>query len=561
MSGATRIVGAIALLLISSGASRGQDTVVVGARTPAPPGAELPAAVAAALVDFYNNQSTIRFSGRTRIPAERTIGGDMAVLGGPVELAGTITGDVVVVNGDITLLEGSRISGDLTVVGGIVVGSETGRVDGLITTYASVFRYRHTEDGIEYLGSAREREPRPRRQRLSLPTWELGESEIYLAARPYNRTEGLPLVIGPRIQTGGSNPLSFEAFLIWRTQSGFDPDQKDIGWELRLRQYLGGHRSLWVEGTYWSVVDPIENWKLTNLENSLSLFLFRRDYRDYYKREGWYGRLGWQARSLFGSFEYRNEKNRSLQARSPWTIFFNTKDEFRPNTLIDDGDLQSLVLTVGIDTRNDSDDPWSGWLNELRLEQAIGGQLSGADVDFTHFFLDIRRYNRVSRGSVLGLRLVGGGRIGTNSLPAQREHVIGGVGSLPGYSMLQFDCGVRGSGLADSVPGYGCQRFTLFQAEYRTGLRFNFHWNYAETGARFRGDPFSVHFDPAVVLFYNAGAAWDTGEGFVEHLGKSDNWVADVGAGLDFGGLGLYLAYPLVGSGGLNFFVRLTRRF
>ena len=40
------------------------------------------------LVDFYNSPSTIRFSGRTRIPAGSTVGGDVAILGGPVELVG-----------------------------------------------------------------------------------------------------------------------------------------------------------------------------------------------------------------------------------------------------------------------------------------------------------------------------------------------------------------------------------------------------------------------------------------------------------------------------------------
>jgi outer membrane protein assembly factor BamA len=309
------------------------------------------------------------------------------------------------------------------------------------------------------------------------------------------------------------------------------------------------------------VVDPIERWQLTNLENSLAFFLFRRDYRDYYEREGWYGQLGWRYRAFSGGVEFVNENHRSLAARSPWTILFNTDDDYRTNAAIDGAELHSLTLTLGIDTRNHDERPSQGWYNSARIERGLGGDLNGDDADFTHYFLDLRRYNRVSRSSVLALRWVSGGRIGNELLPAQRQHVLGGAGSLPGYDQLEFDCGRRTSSGFGTLPGYGCQRFALFQAEYRSGLDFDFHWDETQVPGGFDGDVFSVEFEPSVVLFYDAGTAWSSGEGFFDHLTTSDNWVADVGGGLDFGGLGLYVAYPLVGSGGLNFLVRLTGRF
>jgi hypothetical protein len=148
-------------------------------------------------------------------------------------------------------------------------------------------------------------------------------------------------------------------------------------------------------------------------------------------------------------------------------------------------------------------------------------------------------------------------------VPAQRQHYIGGAGSLPGYNMMQFDCGARGSPDFGTLPGYGCQRFALFQAEYRSSLNFHFHWDHRSTprDAQWTGNPFSADFNPAIVLFYDAGSAWSTDEDFYERLTKGDNWVADLGAGVEFGGLGLYFAYPLVGTGGLNVVLRLTARF
>lgn len=559
MKAVHRILVASTLLLAGPGALAAQDTVRVGVRAQAPR-QELPRRVARTVVEFYNRPSTIRFTGRTRIPADRTIIGDVAILGGPVELAGRIEGDVIVLNGDVGLLDGSRIEGDLTIVGGVVSGLDEGYVAGVVTTYMAVFRYRWTDGEIEYLGS--EREPHVWRgpRRLRLPRWTMGDSEIYVSARAYNRIEALPIAMGPRITTGGRNPLRIEALLIYRTQAGFDPREEDIGYQVRARQWLGGHRDIWIEGGLQSIIDPIERWRLTNLENSLSLFLFRRDYRDYYEREGWYGELGWRFRSLSGSVEYRDERQRSVTTQNVWTVFFNTDDDYQPNAAIDAGDLQSVALTIGLDTRNDPDDPWAGWYNRARIERAVGGQLSRADAEFTHFFLDFRRYTRVSRNSMVALRAVGGGRIGSDLLPAQRQHVIGGVGSLPAYDQLRDDCGARTDPDFANQPAYGCQRFFLFQAEYRSGLDFRFHWDH-EQFPDFDPDIFSVEFEPTIVLFYDAGAAWDTDEDFFEYLGHSNNWVADVGAGLDFGGLGVYLAYPFTGSGGFNFFVRLTGRF
>jgi hypothetical protein len=533
-----------ALLFAALSPLLAQDTVAVGVQTPLPPGEELPDRVADQLVAFYNSPGTFRFSGRTRIPADQRISGNVAIIGGPVDIAGQVNGDLVVLNGDVTLQAGSRVAGDLTVVGGIIIGTAEGEVSGIITTYTAVFRYRRTEEGIEYLGSGGAPSSVPTSKTIALPSWRMGSSEIFVSASAYNRVEALPISIGPRITTGGSNPLTFDALLIWRTVGGFEPQSGDLGWQIRLRQHLFGHRAVWLEGAYQNVVNPIENWKLTNLENSLTLFFFRRDYRDYYMREGWYGLVGWRHKSLFGSFEYRDERHETRNSRNVWTIFF-----------------RSLLLTLGIDTRNDPDRPLSGWYGVLTLEQAVGGSLSGEKPDFSRFLLDLRRYLRVSRSAMLGLRLTGGGPFGNSVTPAQRQHVIGGAGSLPGYSMLQFDCGARTSGDFGTVPGYGCQRFTLFQAEYKSSLDFHWHWDDRQDFDDMKGDIFTIDFNPAIVLFYDAGAAWSTGENYWDHLTKSDNWVADLGAGLDFGGLGFYFAYPLTGSGGLNFVLRLTARF
>jgi hypothetical protein len=567
MRSASPILVAAAALAALAGlprAAAAQDTVTVGVRGTVTIAQELPRQIADELIAFYNRPGTIRFSGRVAIPAGRRVDGDIAVLSGPIELAGTVEGDLVVINGDVNLAEGAHVTGNLTVVGGIADGVERARVDGVVATYAAVLRYRRTDEGIEYVGTEAMRTyPTPRR--LALPGWKLGNSEIFVSARAYNRIQALPLVVGPRITTGGSNPLRAEAFFIYHTQAGFDPESGDVGYEVRLRQWLFGHREFWIEAGLQSIVDPIERWQLTNLENSLTTFLFRRDYRDYYEREGWYALFGLRHKSLFASLEFRDENHNSRSKENVWTIFFNTDEEFRPNAAIDGGDLQSVIVTLGIDSRNDKDDPRSGWYNQLSIEQAVGGKLSGAEPDFTSFFLDLRRYFRVSYNSVLALQLAGAGPLGHTRLPAQRQHYIGGAGSLPGYDMMEFDCGARADPGFGTDPLYGCQRLVLFRAEYRSGLDFHFRWDYDETpgprDAEFDPVPFTIEFEPRLVFFYDAGAAWSTDDDFFEFLKIKDNWLADLGAGVDFGGWGFYFAYPLVGAGELKFIARLAATF
>ena len=63
------------------------------------------------------------------VGAGQVIEGDLALLDGDVLLEGTILGDVIVLNGELTLAEGARVEGDLLQVGGEVL-SEGGVVLG-----------------------------------------------------------------------------------------------------------------------------------------------------------------------------------------------------------------------------------------------------------------------------------------------------------------------------------------------------------------------------------------------------------------------------------------------
>lgn len=550
---------------------------------------DLPEDVAEEVISFFNAPETIHFNGRSRVPADRVIEGDVAVLGGPFTVAGRIEGRVVVINGAVELLPGSEIAGDLLVVGGTIEGVERARVTGEIRTYGESLRYRRRGERIARA------EPRRARERREGE----GRSEFRIATgQSYNRVEGLPITFGPVVETEGRNPLRLRALAIYRTESGLSLDTDRLGYYVRADQFLGGHRALRVGGSAFSLVDPIEDWHVSDLENGLSTFLFHRDFRDHYEREGWsvFATVSPVGSPLSLTAEHRRERHGSLPAGSPWALFGNS-EEWRPQPLAAEGSLSSVVLRGTLDTRSDREDPATGWLVSGEMERAYDADLSrpaavgvapGADgpeyfpavsySSFTTGRLDLRRYNRVSPSSRLNLRLLVGGSLTGDAVPPQRQHALGGEGSLPAYDLFRLDCGARskrvfrGSTVGAQEPGeaapptfypsYGCDGFALAQAEYRGALDFRFRWNTApwgdpDDGYEDEDDGWDVDWasSPDWIVFVDAGRGWD------RHGGASEGLVADLGFGFVFERLGVYLAVPLNEGGRVNLFARIGPRF
>ncbi len=548
--------------------------------------ADLPRWVEEDVINFFNDPTTIHFAGRARIPATRVVLGDVAALGGPFTIAGEVDGDLVVVNGDVVFETGGAVTGNVLVVGGRVIGEDVAEIGGDLRVFDEPLRYVQRGDQISSAGRRSEEEGYG-------PNFPWGDARFTVkSGQNYNRTEGLPVMFGPSFRTAGPNPLRLDLLAIWRTDMGFELNEDDFGYHLRAQQYLGGRRNISVGGSFFSTVTPIEDWGITNLEASLTTFILHEDYRDYFERQGW---------SLFAEFrfpytpvwfkaEYFEEDHDFMPVASPWSITKND-DPWREQPLVAEGTVRFIEGSVTVDTRNDYDDPSDGWLARARIRRGIGGDLfvpahlvSGEgppevidpqefDTGFLTGFLDVRGYLRINPGSSLNLRGVAGGALNDVPLPPQYQHALGGVGSLPGHSMFARDCGARdvkrvfdhesddGTIRSQVYPSYGCDRFALFQAEFRGNLFMD--WS---PGWDDEGDPWNddwswypkIDFSPNWAAFFNAGRAWSIETDDADTL-------LDVGVGIFFGDLGLYFAYPLTedqnGDREGNFFIRLSRRF
>jgi hypothetical protein len=546
------------------------------------PRSDLPEDVGRAVVDFYNDPRRTRYEGPVRIQISEVVEGDVAALNGPLTVAGRIEGSVVMVNGDVVIEPDGAITGDVLVVGGDVIGEEGARVGGEILVYPGPLTYEMDGDRLVYLAP-----PPPPTGSVGLtgtPLTDVHADFLITTGKSYNRVEGLPITFGPRFRTTGSNPLRVHALGVYRTESGFTLDEDRMGYFVQAEQYLGGRREYRVGVTAHSLVEPIEEWHLSDLETGLATFMFHEDYRDHYEREGLSAFVGWTPElfPLEGTIELRNDRHRALPSGSPLTLFDNA-EAWRPQPLVGEGRLSTIAARGTLDTRNDVPNASAGWYVRAGVEHALYAGIERAAAfspavgfpvslvpqsydRFTAGSLDLRRYNRLSPDTRLNFRLLLAGSLDGTPLPPQRQHALGGEGSLPGYSLFSMDCGARDLALqrvdadddespAAFFPDYGCDAIALAQVDARGKLGFRLRLDSAPWDDDGEGIGFGWNIEPDWTVFVDAGQAWAAGERPDEDLRM------DIGAGLIVDRLGIFLATGLKGGDGVNLFVRVGPRF
>ncbi|HUX33959.1 MAG TPA: polymer-forming cytoskeletal protein [Gemmatimonadaceae bacterium] len=538
----------------------------------------LPRDVEREAVRLYNASGTVRATGAFAVEAGRTVDGNVAVLHGPVTIAGHVTGGVLAINGDVTLAPTARIDGDVLVVGGEVAGRSRGYVGGEIRIYRDRMRYTHDGDRIVVTDSTGDSDTWWRRFE---PRRNAGGSKFQAAsAGSYNRVEGLAINLGPQIYRNfpdGSAQL--DAYAVVRTASSFRAADNDVGHNLHGEVRFGSTRGVLVGAGAYDIVAPVESWGLSSLESGLAAALFRRDYQDYYQRHGGSVEAGLFARdNTTLKVSYADEHWTPRAANNAWTLF-RSGAAWRPNPVMDNAHLHLLDATLKVDTRSDEMNPWAGWYLLADVERGTGRidapgptgfarvYPTGRAVEYTRGFVDVRRYNRVSRRTQLNLRLVAGGWLSGDPLPLERRLSVDGYATLPGFEFRSARAGDDVATCAvGAVPtGYPaqCDRIALAQAEYRSDLHVHlFDWD-DDSWVR-------PHFraDGAWVLFLDAGRGWLVGDAAAPMTYRStalppfSSFRTDLGAGLDFDTFGVYVAKALSQAGQpARVFIRLQHRF
>ncbi len=547
--------------------------------------------VARGAIARYNAPATRRITGAFDVPATTVITGDVAVLNGPVTIAGRIQGSLIAINSDVRFAPGARVDQQLIVIGGDIYGQESAQVGGELLRQVELLRYHIDGERI-----VAENEPvyddswwQRHHLKHAFRHGEAYTDFFYLASHAYNRVEGWSIVAGPRFERAPDwGKINVEAFAVVRTADPVRWGEGTLGHDAKAEVQFGKPLGVAVGGRAFDVVAPTESWQMGDGEVGLASALFRRDYRDYYGRHG--GELflrlqGGNDADLTTTFS--DEQWGDRRDRNPWSLF-RGGEPWRPNPQMDVGTMHLLTTRLRVDTREREGSPLAGWYLTMELESGAG-QLTrfGAplftpdaplafpaviprpeSVRYTRGLFDLRRFNRISPNTNLNFRLVAGGWLGGDALPTQRKFSVGGPGTLPGYAFREMigngDALQCSRGVVQNGSPAQCDRIALAQIEMRSRflagvLRDDGPDDWWRPGLNHHAD---------WVLFADAGRGWLVGpsDGSVTY-GKSSlpsfgSFKSDVGLGLDFGGVGLYATKALAdGNEPVRFFARLQRRF
>jgi hypothetical protein len=545
----------------------------------------VPRDVARDAIAVFNASTTRRVRGDFALASGDTVRGDVATLGGRARIDGVITGQLVVLNGDVVLSGSGRIERSLTVIGGEFESAERPAIGGEISIWSARLRYREEADTLV---ADADREIFPRWTRWQRDDSNGSQSQLFLtSAHTYNRVEGLPIYLGPRLRVrNGNTRVEAEAAGILRTGTQLDWTGDNRGYRVRLELRQGRTAGVAIGGRLYDEVDAVERWQLSETEVGLSSFVFTRDYRDYWQRHGGggYVSLFVPHAEIWATFGEERWSSR-LMRNVPSLFYSNVK--WRANPAMDDGVVRPLVLAGRYDTRNRPDHPRSGWWLQGEFEhgtaQLVGIAPTTVDVRetvpgehrYSRFLLDIRRYTRLGPSLQLNLRGVGGGRVGAEPLPLQRRFAVSGIDALPGFDFRQTvgatDAGTCATGEEGAYERLGrpaqCERLVLLQSELKGDFRINL-FDSGDGMGDSRWMPGPLRADGAWVLFANTGRGWLVGEPTPDlrysggKFPPTRSWRTDVGLGLDFGDFGVYVAQA-VSQTSLrpNVYMRLGHRF
>ncbi|MEP6507959.1 MAG: BamA/TamA family outer membrane protein [Gemmatimonadales bacterium] len=399
------------------------------------------------------------------------------------------------------------------------------------------------------------------------------------SGKTYNRVEGLPVLLGPTYKNHfGSADLSVSAFGILRSAEAFHWDAENIGHKVSAELRYGQRHGLAFGAESFDVVAAIEPWQLTEPDAGLAAFFLKRDYFDYFGRHGARGYLSaFTAGGATLTASLSDERWSSRGERDVITLF-RGNDDWRINPSIDDGRVHVADIVFDLDTRTSDINPWAGWFIKADYEHGSGDfGLPGFSTalltehrSYGRGFLDIRRYNRISPKRQINGRIVLGGWLHGDELPLERRFSVGGIGTIPGFDFRRVGVGTDVGQCADRVVSNGrpalCERVALAQVEYRHELPSELFDVFNRNGIRVRGSVFRIR--PTAVVFADAGRGWLVGKrvGTLQYPSSSlpgfDSFRTDVGAGLDLGLFGLYVAKAVSSSKEpANFFVRIRDRF
>ena len=366
----------------------------------------------ATLADFLARGGAGIWTRDTVVSTDGRVEGDLLVLEAQVRLAGSVEGDVYVVDGDLFLRPGARVSGDIVVLGGGYYGSGMATVDGEVI-WRPAERY-------SVLPASRGFQIHPVAE---VPDFVDLNGLYGFEAPRYQRVDAVTVTWGItlRAATWAWKPT---LELVGRYRSG----QGEV--EGTVRQYWHpGPVEFGIEAE--RVTRTNEEWIRGGVSNSLSYLFIGDDFRDYYGAD----RVALVVRGSADKwwtplFRVEWEDAWSRRAGDQFTFFGSST--VRDNPPIDDGDAWSATVAVSADRKTGATGRLVGQVALQVADSTVAG-------DFSYLLGEITaRWETPGFGSHgLDVFALARGDL-AGDLPRQRWTGFGGRATLPTFGVMEF---------------------------------------------------------------------------------------------------------------------------
>lgn len=418
---------AVALLYAGGASVAAAQTVTIASRGSEPGTEILPAAL--------QGPHTTSIAGSSfTVAAGTTVDRSLIVIGHDAIVAGTVHGDVIVVNGGLYLHPGAVIDGRAIAIGSNVYNATLAHTGSPpLSIHDFTYDVSPIPDGVSLSYRSTAQAEDSDLQGFSLP----GFFGLVLPA--YDRADGLSLPVAGLFV---AKRLSIEPRIIARSQLGrVDPwlDVVDSVGVASAFSLSGGRNTF-----------SNDEWFRSNIVNSLETIGLGNDARNYFRGTRGDAKYAWQSDTgeTYHSLYIGVRGEHALTVRpgvgvtgGPWSFFGRHGDDdmLRPNPAIDNGVTKSLRAGVGVFSP----------ASDIHGHATLGIELGRFDGDTVAGIANqsSRDFAQATFDGIITFPTFGDQYIQFNGhavasshggTPRQRWAYLGGSGTLPTFDLFQF---------------------------------------------------------------------------------------------------------------------------
>jgi len=447
------------------------------------------------------------------------------IIGGSLNVYGTVSGVITVIGGDVYLYNTALVDGEIFAIGGRVHQVQGARISGKVveTNLKEGVIYRESLDEAEVFGETYFEVERNHYHFYH--SWIHPESEWF----NYNRHEGF--VLTPFNYQWDQNHYSDYKLNL---TLGYRFGQKELHGRLTFEKSFFTNRNFVLFSSLFQDSRTDDYYRLPKMENSLAAFFAHQDFFDRWDEQGWEFGIAIDLNRVKGKIRWASVNQSSMDVVDIWSMF-NRDRLLRLNDLEFDTDLDYTVFTIAY--RSEAFNPLTTGLAlffeseafKTGFEMTDGAEEDQKDVVRTTGMATVNW--EFTEGILIRLRLLGGTSKNLDFAP-HRLFGVGGLGSI-------------------SAHPYKLQTGDEF---IQSNLELIFTSEFLSSDWMFK-------------FFTDAGYAWSKEvQSFGSIFNDNDEFLHAVGVGIGMGdhhdwGWGVNIARPTDGREGIETTLRLNLNF